>query len=99
MSEQSFEDQLQEILKVRKKTELELTKVIEFEEKLSQVSPQRIEVLRPDMLTPYTIDKLAEEFPFLDWKMFFNSAIESISDSSKLNAIICNSSIKTTIFQ
>ena len=81
---QSLEDQLHTILEVRKQIELELTKVIEFEEKLARISPQRLEMLRPDMLTPYTMDKLSEEFPFLNWKEFFNSALQSTNDLGKL---------------
>ena len=72
----SLEDQLQVILEVRKQIEQELTKVIDFEEKLAQISPQRLEMLRPDMLTPYTIEQLSDEFPFLDWKEFFDSALQ-----------------------
>ena len=64
------------ILEVRKQIEQELTKVIDFEEKLAQISPQRLEMLRPDMLTPYTIEQLSDEFPFLDWKEFFDSALQ-----------------------
>ena len=74
---ESFDDRVQSILDIRKKLELELTKVIDFEEKLSQISTQQLELLRPDMLTPYSISNLSEEFPFLDWTDFFNSALQT----------------------
>ena len=71
------------ILEVRKQIEQELTKVIDFEEKLAQISPQRLEMLRPDMLTPYTIDQLSDEFPFLDWREFFDSALQNTDDDGR----------------
>ena len=70
-------------MEVRKKIEQELTKVIDFEEKLAQISPQRLEMLRPDMLTPYTIDKLSDEFPFLNWNEFFDSALQNTDNNGK----------------
>ena len=82
-SVQSLEDQLQSILEIRKKLELELTKVIEFEEKLAQILPQQSEALRPDMLTPYSITNLSQEFPFLDWTDFFNSALQTTASQGK----------------
>ena len=80
---QTLEDQLQVILEVRKQIEQELTKVIDFEEKLAQISPQRLEMLRPDMLTPYTIDQLSDEFPFLNWREFFDSALQNTDDDGR----------------
>ena len=74
---QSLEDQLHTILEVRKQLESELTKVIGFEEKLALISPQRLDLLRADMLTPYSIKNLSQEFPFLDWKGFFDSALQN----------------------
>ena len=71
------------ILEVRKQIEQELTKVIDFEEKLAQISPQRLEMLRPDMLTPYTIDQLSDEFPFLNWREFFDSALQNTDDDGR----------------
>ena len=71
------------ILEVRKQIEQELTKVIDFEEKLAQISPQRLEMLRPDMLTPYSIDQLSDEFPFLDWRAFFDSALQNTDDEGR----------------
>ena len=82
-SVQSLEDQIHTLLEVRKQIELELTKVIEFEEKLSLISPQRLEMLRPDMLTPYSIQNLSQEFPFLDWNDFFDSALQSTINQGK----------------
>ena len=82
-SVQSLEDQIHTLLEVRKQIELELTKVIEFEEKLSHISPQRLEMLRPDMLTPYSIQNLSQEFPFLDWNDFFDSALQSTINQGK----------------
>ena len=81
--EQSLENQLHTILEVRKQIEMELTKVIEFEEKLAQISPQRLEMLRPDMLTPYSIDSLSNEFPFLNWREFFDSSLQSTVDEGR----------------
>ena len=74
---------MQSILDIRKKLELELRKVIDFEEKLSQISTQQLELLRPDMLTPYSIGNLSEEFPFLDWADFFNSALQTDDSQGK----------------
>ena len=71
-------------MEVRKQIEKELTKVIDFEEKLAQISPQRLEMLRPDMLTPYNIDQLSDEFPFLNWKEFFDSALQNTVDNGML---------------
>ena len=84
-SEQTLEDQLHTILEVREQIKLELIKVIEFEEKLARISPQRLEMLRPDMLTPYSIEKLSSEFPFLNWNDFFDSALHTTLDEGKLN--------------
>ena len=81
---QSLEDQLHTILEVRKQIEVALTKVIEFEEKLALISPQRLEMLRPDMLTPYSIEHLSHEFPFINWKDFFASALQSTINQGKL---------------
>ena len=80
-----MEDQLHTILEVREQIKLELIKVIEFEEKLARISPQRLEMLRPDMLTPYSIEKLSSEFPFLSWNDFFDSALHTTLDEGKLN--------------
>ena len=79
-----MEDQLHTILEVREQIKLELIKVIEFEEKLARISPQRLEMLRPDMLAPYSIEKLSSEFPFLDWNDFFDSALHTTLDEGKL---------------
>ena len=79
-----MEDQLHTILEVREQIKLELIKVIEFEEKLARISPQRLEMLRPDMLTPYSIEKLSSEFPFLNWNDFFDSALHTALDEGKL---------------
>ena len=79
-----MEDQLHTILEVREQIKLELIKVIEFEEKLARISPQRLEMLRPDMLAPYSIEKLSSEFPFLNWNDFFDSALHTTLDEGKL---------------
>ena len=87
--EQYSMNQLHTILEVRKQIEMELTKVIEFEEKLAHISPQRLEMLRPDMLTPYSIDSLSNEFPFLNWRQFFDSSLQStVDEGMKKNNLI-----------
>ena len=37
------------------------------------------------MLTPYSIEKLSSEFPFLNWNDFFDSALHTTLDEGKLN--------------
>ena len=41
-------------------------------------------MLRPDMLAPYSIEKLSSEFPFLNWSDFFDSALHTTHDEGKL---------------
>ena len=36
------------------------------------------------MLTPYSIEKLSSEFPFLNWNDFFDSALHTALDEGKL---------------
>ena len=67
---------------------MELTKVIEFEEKLAKISPRKLEMLRPDMLTPYSIDSLSNEFPFLDWREFFDTSLQSTVEEGKSNGTL-----------
>lgn len=82
-NDESLENQLQAILEVRKRIEVELTKVIEFEEKLAKISPKEV-MLRPDMLTPYSIDSLSDEFPFLDWREFFDTSLQNSVEEGKI---------------
>ena len=70
----------EEMLRERKKLEDDLTTIIKFEELLANITTKPQD---SNSLKSYTIDKMTQDFPFLNWTSFFNSAFKAVTNGTE----------------